>query len=167
MNKATIVSRINAIGTVQIETHIPAGLMWGWNMLTPELPMAGPPKTDVEDKGGKRSIVLISDGANVQRPAPSDNGTFWNWQSGQTTADPQDNPDLLTEQLCNNIKNPANDPQIQIFTVLIGQQSQSMVDLMRNCASQPSMAFNTTTANGLLNAFKEIGNQLAPVKLLE
>jgi Flp pilus assembly protein TadG len=166
-NKSTIVSRINAISTVTIETHIPAGLMWGWNMLTPELPLAGPSKADVEDKGGKRSIVLISDGENVQRPSNSDNGTFMNWQSGQTTPDPRDNPDLLTEQLCSNIKSPANDPQIQIFTVLIGQQSQSLVDRMRNCATQPSMAFNTTTANDLLSAFKEIGNQLAPVKLIE
>lgn len=166
-NKSTVVSRINAIGTVTIETHIPAGLMWGWNMLTPELPMAGPSKADVEDKGGKRSIILISDGENVQRPSNSDNGTFMTWQSGQSTPNPQDNPDLLTDQICDNITSPSNDPQIQIFTVLIGNQPQSMVDRMRNCATQPSMAFNATTANGLLNAFKEIGNQLAPVKLIE
>jgi Flp pilus assembly protein TadG len=166
-NKSTVVSRINAIGTVTIETHIPAGLIWGWNMLTPELPMAGPSKADVEDKGGKRSIILISDGENVQRPSNSDNGTFMTWQSGQSTPNPQDNPDLLTEQLCDNITSPSNDPPIQIFTVLIGNQSQSLVDRMRNCASQPSMAFNATTASGLLDAFKEIGNQLAPVKLIK
>jgi hypothetical protein len=136
-------------------------------MLTPELPMAGPSKADVEDKGGKRSIILISDGENVQRPSNSDNGTFMTWQSGQSTPNPQDNPDLLTEQLCDNITSPSNDPPIQIFTVLIGNQSQSLVDRMRNCASQPSMAFNATTASGLLDAFKEIGNQLAPVKLIK
>jgi Flp pilus assembly protein TadG len=166
-SKTQIVSRINAIGTVQIETHIPAGLMWGWNMLTPELPIAGPSKANVEDLGGQRAIVLISDGENVQRPAPSDNGGWWNWQSGQSVADPRDNPDLITEQLCSSIKNPSNDPQIKIFTVLIGQQSQSLVDRMRNCATNDQMAFNTTTANDLLEAFREIGNQLAPVKLLE
>ena len=68
-NKSTVVNRINALGTVSVETHIPAGLMWGWNMLTPELPIAGPPKEDVEDKGGKRAIILISDGENVNRPS--------------------------------------------------------------------------------------------------
>jgi hypothetical protein len=136
-------------------------------MLTPELPMPGPSKANVEDKGGKRSIILISDGENVQRPSNGDTGTFMSWQSGQAVPDPRDNPDLLTDQLCDNITSPSNDPQIQIFTVLIGNQSQSLVDRMRNCATNDQMAFTATTANDLLNAFKEIGNQLAPVRLLD
>jgi Flp pilus assembly protein TadG len=164
-NKATVVTAINQLVTNPIDTHIPAGLMWGWNMLTPELPIAGPSKANVEDKGGSRAIVLITDGENRGRPRPTLDGFFHPWQPGQSVPDPKDDPDLLTAELCENIKNPANDPKITIFTVLIGEQTESLVNLMRNCATDTGKAFTPTTASGLLDAFGEIGDQLTQVRI--
>jgi Flp pilus assembly protein TadG len=164
-NKATVVTRINQLVTNPIDTHIPTGLMWGWNMLTPELPIAGPSRADVEDKGGSRAIVLISDGENRSRPDPSRPGWFTAWQPGQPSP-PEDNPDLLTAEICDNIKK-ATDPKITIFTVLIGEQTESLVDLMRNCATDTGKAFTATTASGLLEAFNQIGDQLTEVRIVK
>lgn len=164
---ATVKTNIDALHTVPIETHIPAGLMWAWNMLTPDLPIAGKPKTEVEDKGGRRAIILISDGENRNRPNDLGNGFFSGWTSGQVTANRADNPDILTEEICNNITASTNDPKIEIYTVLIGAQPQAMVDLMENCASDTSKAFTPTTRQDLIDAFKLIGEQLSRVRLNE
>jgi Flp pilus assembly protein TadG len=164
-NKATVVTAINQLVTNPIDTHIPTGLMWGWNMLTPELPIAGPSRSDVEDKGGSRAIVLISDGENRSRPNNAGDGFFTGTWPAQSAPTPQDDPDLLTAEICENIKNPGNDPRITIFTVLIGEQTESLVNLMRNCATDTSKAFTPTTANALLEAFNEIGDQLTQVRI--
>jgi hypothetical protein len=53
-------------------TYIPAGLLWGWNMLTPDAPLTeAMSHSELAAKNGKRALVLMSDGANTMLPTDS------------------------------------------------------------------------------------------------
>ena len=55
-DKSVVMSAANAM-VMNGNTYIPAGLMWGWNVLTPE-----PPFTEARASGVRKAMVLMTDG---------------------------------------------------------------------------------------------------------
>jgi Flp pilus assembly protein TadG len=119
-------------------TNVTIGLAWGWQTLTSTAPMNAPTAAPDLDK----VIVLLTDGTNTQN----------RWSSSQSAID------LRTEKACQNVK-AAN---IKLYTVRVIDGS---VDLLRNCASDPSMFYDIDSASELNNVFSSIAQKLANVRI--
>jgi hypothetical protein len=133
-------------------TYIPGGLMWGWNVLTNNEPLAQAlSKPALAAKNGKKALVLMTDGANTLVPdypfhEPSSNVTVSNG---------------LTAELCQNIK----DDGIIIYTVLFQVSDPTIKNLLDTCASAPDNSFVADNNAALEAAFRDIATALAQPRL--
>lgn len=151
------------------DTHIPNGLIWGWNMLTPEEPLnQASIDAALESIGGRKVIVLMTDGANSTSPRLYDAVYFPNgagnnggpWQDGTKAVE-------LIKKICDNLKTT----KIDVYTVLFDVQGSDKFatdtrTFLRDCPKKPeSMSFSASDSAGLLKAFEDIGNQLRLLKI--
>jgi Flp pilus assembly protein TadG len=137
------------------ETYIPAGLLWGWNMLDSNAPLEkAKTATAIKDMGGTKAIVLMTDGQNTLASyAPNHTGYAGtsDWAKG----------DAKTATLCKNIK----DDKIVVYTVSFMITDPGAKSLMANCASDPSKAYTADSAAALASAFEDIGQSLVAMRL--
>jgi Flp pilus assembly protein TadG len=148
--KADIDSKIDSMAA-EGNTYIPAGLLWGWHMLAENSVLGGSlSKAELKDLGGKKALVLMTDGENtISATGIRHDGS----DRGQA--------DALTAQLCANAK--ADD--ITVFTIAFQVPSQGIKDILEACATTPGMAFDAANSVALNEAFTSIGQQLASLHL--
>lgn len=121
-------------------TNITIGLVWGWHTLSPtEIFTEGKPY-DTEDL--TKYVVLMTDGDNTR--SRHDNSE--NFIDGRT------------EAACTNIKAAG----IQIYSIRL---IDGNANLIRNCASSPSMYYDVQDASMLSGIFKNIASQIASLHL--
>jgi Flp pilus assembly protein TadG len=120
-------------------TNVTIGLVWAWHALTLAAPLdqAGTPKPDLD-----KVIILLTDGDNTQN----------RW----TTNRPQ--IDARTSIACANIK-AAN---IRLYTVRV---IDGNADLLRGCATSPSMYYDVQNAGELNKVFSAIAQNLANLRI--
>lgn len=149
-NKGQVISAIssmNASGT----TYIPAGLMWGWRVVSAAEPF---PDTLNKTRKRQRAIVLMTDGQNTVSPSyPEHKGR------NQTTSD------KLTAELCENVK--ASNENITIYTVAFEVNNVKTQNLMRTCATSPSNYFDADNSAELIASFKTIAKGLSELRIAE
>jgi Flp pilus assembly protein TadG len=148
--KSTLDSQIDAMVATG-ETYIPAGVLWGWNMLDSQQPLSGA-KTAAQmlNLKGVKSMVLMTDGDNtLSATYPTHNG-------GDAAA-----ADAKTAQLCTNMKADG----ISIFTVGFKVHKASSLAMLAACASKPSQALTADDDAALMAAFDEIGASLAQIRV--
>lgn len=131
------------------ETYIPSGLMWGWATLSPGEPFNEP--TNAQNTT-KRYLVLMTDGANTKSPNYPDH----------KGSDPV-LADTLTAELCTNIKAAA----IEIFTIAFDVDTDTIRDLLRNCASTTDKYYDAANATQLSDAFENIAKQMANLRIVK
>ncbi len=133
-------------------TYIPAGLLWGWNMLDNAEPLSSA-KSMAEMQGikGKKAIVLMTDGDNTLVPT----------YPHHSTSIPAPVSDAKLLDICSNIK----DAGILIYTVAFKVASSTSLDMLKACASDPNMAHDAGNNANLVNAFKEIAQELSALRL--
>jgi Flp pilus assembly protein TadG len=119
-------------------TNTTIGLAWAWQTLTPSAPMNAPATAPDLD----RVIVMLTDGTNTQN----------RWTGSQTAIDAR------MQKACDNVK-AAN---IKLYTVRV---IDGNADLLRNCASDPSMFYDIGDASELNNVFSSIAQKLANVRI--
>jgi Flp pilus assembly protein TadG len=140
-------------------THIPAGLIWGWNMLTSEEPLTeARSKTEMGSLGGKKVLVLMTDGANSTSPS----GTGYALDS-ETSYGNSDYSNALTTTVCDNIKADG----IEIYTVLFDVTDPTVETLLQTCASDSAKSYVAADADELLAAFDSIGNSIRQLHLTQ
>jgi hypothetical protein len=145
-SKATVVDKINSL-VANGATYIPAGLMWGWAVLSPGEPFNEP--TDAK-RTTKRYVVLMTDGENTISPSyPAHDG------SNTTTAN------TLTSELCANIK--AAD--VEVFTIAFNVSISSVKTLLQNCATSSDKFFDAANGTQLAAAFSDITRQMTNLRL--
>jgi hypothetical protein len=154
-----VLQRIHPLGVVAQQTYVPVGLLWGWHMLSPEEPLVARSRAELEDQGGRRVLVLISDGASTVFPNSANGLTRWPENTAPTGQDPV----TITRALCTNIKAAG----ISIYTVLIDVNDPDTEALMRECANAPEMSFRAQDSAGLLEAFNQIGTRLQRLKITQ
>jgi len=162
-SRTDVLSRINALRANGGDTYIPGGLTWGWNVLAPGEPYEARTMEEMREKGGRKALVLMTDGINWLSPRLSDAALLPNghvtltadWRSGAKT-------NALTSTLCENIKASG----IEVYTVLFGVNDAAIEQILRNCATEPGMAFRAEDQAGLLKAFSRIGDRLRKLRLL-
>ena len=156
-NKLDVLGAISALSP-NGNTHIPSGLVWGWNMLTSAAPLtASLPADEIAAKGGKKALVLMTDGANSS--SPYDDGNYGahadtKYRDGVYT-------DNLTAKLCNNIKAEGT----IIYTVLFDVTNIKVENMLRKCATSPGNSFVANDAASLIAAFDQIGVSLTQLRL--
>jgi Flp pilus assembly protein TadG len=133
------------------ETYIPAGLIWGWNMLTAAEPLSNAKSSsDMSGLGGVKALVLMTDGASTLVPAYP-----------YHVAGPAATADAIMLDICSNIKGDG----ITIYTVGFKVADSIAQNNLIACASDPSKAFDADNASELSAAFKEIAQKLSEVRL--
>jgi len=178
--KATITTAIGGM-LPEGSTVIPAGLSWGWKVVSPTIPFTeGAPYT--EQKVAK-AIILLTDGRNQVEGDFGHNNSFYsaygfasaghlgNTNGSQT----RQRLDEKTTALCNAIKadkdGVAGDQDIYIYTITFDVSDAATRTLMQNCATPPSDCpgeacyFNSPTAADLETAFESIALGLNKLRL--
>jgi hypothetical protein len=150
------------IGNYRPLTYIPAGLIWGLNVLSPGAPFAEGAPYDAANRRPRKVMVLMTDGANTLRfnaadgrhLAPNGNAANQAAQIAQTYSD------------MNAICTYAKQRNIEIFTVAfdIGNDATARA-AMRNCATSPAHAFDATDRQSLSEVFRNIALSLQNVRI--
>jgi Flp pilus assembly protein TadG len=132
-------------------TYIPAGLIWGWNMINANAPLTAAKSTsEMSSLGGTKAIVLMTDGANtLSATYPKHNGSDAA-EANQKTRD-----------ICANIKND----KITVFSVSFMVDNSDADAIMAECASDNSKNYNADSADALAQAFRDIGETLSALRI--
>lgn len=160
-SKSDVLEMIDSMWTTG-NTYIPSGLIWGWNMLTPEEPLtAAESFASVNAKGGKKVLVLMTDGVNTVAPQEV-SGYFSDPASLGYGAGP-DYANGITSSLCEKIKAEGT----IIYTVLFDVDDAATEAMLRACASDPARSFVAADADELITAFAGIGVSLTKLRLVK
>lgn len=128
-------------------TNVGIGVAWGWHMLTPSEPLttAAPP-TDVDTQ---KFLILLTDGENNynRRSLNSTTGVYTSGLRDQSTA-----------ATCAALK--ATNIRVYTIRVLDGN-----VNLLRDCATTPSMYFDVQNASQLTPLFEQIAKELTRLRI--
>jgi Flp pilus assembly protein TadG len=183
-NQTAILNEINAMSAYGA-TVVPAGLMWGWHLLSPNGPFGdGVAYTDTQTI---KAIILVTDGQNdvqlsyngVTSTSPTNgfNKSVYNaygYGSGPhlnilslpaslVGVEDQSNYNLDQKeiQLCNNIKAVTDaygsSGRIKIYAIGFGNVLDSnSLTLLSQCASSPSNYFYNPTSEELIATFQKI-----------
>ena len=155
------VSKIETL-SVNGETYLPGGITWGWNMLTPDAPLTSAlSNATLQAKGGKKVLIIMTDGSNTLVPTSVDASGHGPMTSGPYKNTPYAN--TLTTQLCENVKAD----NIDVYTVLYDVADIAVEKILRDCASAASKSFVAKSASELIAAFDSIARQLAMVRIVE
>ena len=131
-------------------TYIPAGLAWGWRLLSAEEPFTeGSDEETAREENISKVIVLMTDGANTCRRY---GGGYVECGVSSTQADAR------MRQLCTNIK----DAGIYIITVAYDISDPGITELMSDCAD---MGYYEPDTGELEETFQQIGDSIARMYL--
>jgi Flp pilus assembly protein TadG len=162
----SVLESMTAVGN----TNIPIGLMWGWHLLSPNLPFAdGVPYSNTETK---KFIVLLTDGDNVNSEEDNPNNSTYStigyvWQKRMAPIDENASENARTthmdkrmEKLCDNIK---DGDKITIYAVRIDMSGKAPKALS-GCATSDDMFYNIDST-GLTEAFQEIAGSISELRI--
>ncbi|MCA0342513.1 MAG: pilus assembly protein [Proteobacteria bacterium] len=147
---ATLRAAIKAM-VANNETYIPAGILWGWNVLSSSEPFA----QASNDKGVQKFMIVMTDGANTLSPHKSN----YTLHTG-TKVDEAD--DLMTE-VCTNAKNAG----ITVFTVAVGISGTSTEKEIAKCSTDNTKAISVEDTAKLADVFNRIGAQITMPRLTQ
>jgi Flp pilus assembly protein TadG len=149
-NESALGSKIDAmVGSGN--TYIPSGVLWGWNLLDSNAPLASAKtKTWMKSNGGTKSMVVMTDGDNtLSADYP------YHWGSDVPAANAK------TAELCENVKKEG----IVVYTVAFKVSNTTAKDMLVACASDPAKAFSADDPAALLQAFRDIAKSLLAMRL--
>jgi hypothetical protein len=177
--KATITTAIdNMQGFWASGTYIPAGLLWGWNVLTPDIPYTeGLAPGDEYYEETIKAIVLLTDGDNEVPNLGNHNGSGYSGYSyvttsisgptyrlGSTVTAAATALDTKTASLCTSVKAAG----IRVYTITFGPLASDVQTMMSNCATLDGgdrLHYHAPTSADLDDIFREIGEDLTEIHL--
>lgn len=149
---------------------IPAGLLWGWRVLSSNSPYTeGRP---YDDEKWVKAIVLLTDGENfVDGGNGNHNGTSYsafgyasqghlgNKNGNSTTSALNDK--LAT--VCSNVKAKG----IRLYTIGFQINDSTTHNLLRNCATKTDMYYNSPSNDQLAGIFQDIAQGLSELRIAQ
>ncbi|MBI1211720.1 MAG: hypothetical protein GC190_09680 [Alphaproteobacteria bacterium] len=169
-NATTLKSKINGMIATG-NTHVSLGVGWGWRVLSPT-----PPYTEGSPYGDpywNKAMVVLTDGTNTMPMTNTwhqSNYTAFNYlvrnnllTSGVTHSqgNAESELDNRTATVCQNAK----DAGIRVYSILLMENSNRAVNLMRNCATSPDLYFNSPSASELQGVFNAIATDLSNLRV--
>jgi Flp pilus assembly protein TadG len=164
-----VISAIETL-TPKGSTVIPAGLLWGWRVLSP-----GEPYTEgaaYNDEKLVKAIVLLTDGQNdVGGGGNGHNKSFYNafgyaaeGHLGSTSGyNAESTLNTKMAEVCNAIKAQG----IRIYTIGFQVYDSTTQNLLKNCATEPDMYYNSPSNSQLASIFKDIAQGLSDLRIAE
>lgn len=161
----TVLAGINGmiinIGSYKPYTYIPAGLIWGQNLLSPSEPFGQGAAYDLKNKLPRKVAVLMTDGDNTLRFKNSD-GRHVQPSSNATTAKGEINKtNDDTKAICDYMKAQ----KIELYTVAFMVTNTDAKAMLEYCATDPAHYFDASDPDKLVSAFSGIAQSLAQVRL--
>jgi Flp pilus assembly protein TadG len=152
--ETTVTTAIEAMATAR-DTYIPAGVIWGVNVLSPGEPFTEGAAYDANNKKPRKVMVLMTDGLNTRRVNMS-NGDYTSANSAQRL---QTNTD--TKTACDYAKSR----KIEIFAVAFKVDDVNAKSMLQYCANSAEHYYDASDPEKLLTAFEGIGRSLRQVRL--
>ena len=187
-SKPTVLASINnLVAYPAMGTYIPAGLVWGWHVLSPNEPFTeGVGPTSQYYSRTLKALVLLTDGENSVTASNNPNNSIFSAYNYVNTRDAGGNYHLnsnnattaeanlnaKTAALCTNVKtngttNTTKD-DIRVYTITFGSIPSSAETLMRNCASVvdgETLYYQAPDNAELQNIFAKIALGLSDIHL--
>lgn len=177
----TVIDAINA-QEANGYTNITSGIMWGWRMLSPTAPFTEGRSND--DNENQKILIVMTDGENTYQPYmqassnPSSStaagkfikssygawGYLYSNNIGTTSTQSATvftNLNARTAAACENAKTDG----IRIYTIAFQVTDTATVNMLKNCASDPTMAFKSDNNAALIAAFNAIGDDLSLLRI--
>ena len=134
------------------QTYIPAGLIWGLRSLSPQAPFeGGEDYADFASDGGRKALMLMSDGANTVSP----NNSGWHNKRNISQAN------RYTLDICEEVK----DLGIEVYTIAFDLDDEATKDMLEDCATDSSYYYDASDAEELKEAFDSIGRDLSDLAI--
>lgn len=165
-NKLTLQNYVNGMISTGY-THIALGASWGWRTLSPTAPFTE--GSEYGDENWTKAMVFLTDGLNT-----IDNNSTWHKSNytaynylvrgtlGTTVASTAETEqDNRTRTVCTRIKAEG----IRVYTILLEEDAQRAKDLMLDCASDPSLYFESPSSGDLTAVFQSIAQDLSNLRL--
>lgn len=155
-NFATVKTKISSL-TAAGDTYIPAGLAWGFNLISNPVPFT---EAEVYDASGRnleprKAIVLMTDGANSKLMNAGNGRHDGNPGNGQ----PATQANTYTAELCTNIKAQ----KIEVFTVAFQVPDAAAKTMLQTCASDAQHYFDATDSAALDASFAAIAQAMRAI----
>lgn len=165
-SKSTLLSYVNGMQATGY-THIALGAAWGWRVLSPTQPFTE--GSAYGDADWQKVMVLMTDGVNTiptrNTPYGSDYtayGYLSEARLGTTNAATAEaTQNTRTALVCQRMK----DLGIRIYTILLMETNTTVRNMLRTCATEPSMFFDTPSASQLEGTFQTIANELSNLRI--
>lgn len=168
-NQSTVQAAIAGMTTSSpgygADTYIPAGMIWGVNMLSPAAPLTDGAAYDPKNQDPRKVIVLMTDGLNSRMVVRngSNKGGYQNIPTVGQTLDAaksaQVNKD--TETACNYAKSK----NVEIFSIAFMVDDGAAKIMLQDCATDAHHYYDATDSAAMLAAFQDIGQSLTNVRL--
>jgi Putative Flp pilus-assembly TadE/G-like len=162
------IDSLDARGT----TNIHAGVMWGWRLLSPELPFVEGRST--ADRNNRKILIVMTDGANSYDTYANFNRSMYgafgyvaNGHLDTTSADPSRVRAKLDERTLEACANAGSEGGVHIYTVAFQVSDPATVGLLERCASAPEMAFRSDSDGELITTFQQIARDISTLRLAE
>lgn len=140
--------------TVQEETYIAPGLAWGLRTLSGGAPFSGAdPYDDVVSGKARKTLILMSDGANTRSPT----------KSGDHTGENRKRADRNTLAACDLIKSK----NIELYTVSFEVDDRETKQMLRRCATNSKFYFDADGSGELSQIFETISDNFVRVQLID
>ncbi len=149
------------VGSYRPQTYIPAGMIWGVNVLSPTDPFSEGEAYDPDNAKPRKAIVLMTDGDNTLRFYSPD-GRHVNLSSDAATANSQK---AQTDQETNVICSYAKENAIEVFSVTFGDLLPDSARMLLSCASSSDHYFTARNSAELNEAFEAIADRLSVVRV--
>jgi Flp pilus assembly protein TadG len=162
-------------------TNITAGIMWGWRLLSPTEPFTeGRAYTDNEND---KIMIVMTDGENTYFPyVPGSSPNSYNnkfvksaygaWGyiykshlgiNTTTSATIFSTLNSRTALACENVK----DANIQVYTIAFQVSDAATLQMLEDCASDPTMAYQSGNNDELIAAFAAIGDDISLLRIAQ
>ncbi|MFT6660718.1 MAG: Flp pilus assembly protein TadG [Maricaulis maris] len=162
---------LNAIGDMGASgtTNIPNGVGWGIRLISPGAPFTEGSAWD--DDEYIKAMVILTDGDNVMRGRNTDQmsdyeayGFVADGRLGRRSSSSNvlsNELDDRTEAACAYARSLG----IRVYTITFQVNSSSTRSLMQDCASNPSLYFDSPSSEALEDAFEMIAGDLTNLRL--
>ncbi len=142
--------------TADGDTYMPAGLAWGWRVLSSGEPFAESSAIAAQSSAPLRKfIVLMTDGQNSKSA---------DYSTGEHTGSDASLANQVTTELCANIRADTNE-KIEIFTVAFQVTDPTIKTILETCATPGGAFYDAVDYSQLLSAFESIGSTMTIARI--
>lgn len=169
-NRSSLITAINAM-QASGNTNIGEGVMWGWRLLSASEPFA---EGRVYDEPGNHKImVVMTDGANTYNSESNMNRSDYSAYNyvinnvlGTTSSTNNTVVSRMNDRTLEACAN-ARAEGITVYTVAFQVSDSSARQILQQCASSPSKAFESNNNAELIAAFRLIAQDIWQLRIAE